>query len=120
VALSLSTLSSFAQLAPVKSGVYRWNDHPTKPGDRRESRRIVEGTSPNQIARPTACHRITNMFVLCRIITQAKSATDKGRSVTVDGLIAVTAGERTERRVTVTPRSARCAAHALLEIRRSD
>jgi len=46
-ALSLSTLSSLAQLAPVKSGVYRWNDHPTKPGDRRESRRIVEGTSPH-------------------------------------------------------------------------
>lgn len=35
------------QLEPVKSGVYKWADHPVKKGEDRESRKILEGTSPH-------------------------------------------------------------------------
>jgi quercetin dioxygenase-like cupin family protein len=45
--LTLNGLSGLAQLEQVESGVYRWNDHPAKPGDLRESRRFLEGTSPH-------------------------------------------------------------------------
>ncbi|TVZ17085.1 cupin domain-containing protein [Maribacter sp. MAR_2009_72] len=31
-------------LQPVKSGVYKWKDHPVKKGEMRESRKILEGT----------------------------------------------------------------------------
>lgn len=34
-------------LAPVKSGVYKWDDHPPKPGKLRESRKFLEGSSPH-------------------------------------------------------------------------
>lgn len=30
---------------PVKSGVYKWINHPVKPGELRESRNILEGSS---------------------------------------------------------------------------
>jgi (S)-ureidoglycine aminohydrolase len=43
--MSLSALSCLAQSAPVKSGAYRWADHPVKAGELRESRQILEGTS---------------------------------------------------------------------------
>lgn len=43
--LCLSSLPAFAQLQPVKSGVYRWADHPVKVSEDRESRKILEGTS---------------------------------------------------------------------------
>lgn len=44
----LSLLASCtAQLDPVRSGVYRWEDHPVKVGEDRESRKILEGTSPH-------------------------------------------------------------------------
>lgn len=44
--LFLCAISCRAQLRPVKSGVYRWADHPVKVGELRESRKILEGTSP--------------------------------------------------------------------------
>ncbi len=47
VTLCLGALPCLAQLAPVKSGVYRWSDHPAKAGESRESRRILEGSSPH-------------------------------------------------------------------------
>ncbi|MRI00594.1 cupin domain-containing protein [Kriegella sp. EG-1] len=34
-------------LEPVKSGVYKWDDYPVKFGKLRESRSIMEGTSPH-------------------------------------------------------------------------
>ena len=45
--LFLGALSCLAQLSPVESGVYRWSDHPVKAGELRETRRILEGTSPH-------------------------------------------------------------------------
>lgn len=45
--LTLNALVCSAQLTPVKSGVYRWQDVPAKTGDARESRRFLEGTSPH-------------------------------------------------------------------------
>lgn len=45
--LCLLSLSVFAQLKPVTSGVYRWADHPVKLSKDRESRKIFEGTSPH-------------------------------------------------------------------------
>lgn len=47
VALSFCALLSLAQLPPVKSGVYRWVEHPVKLSEDRESRKILEGTSPH-------------------------------------------------------------------------
>ncbi|MFX0555791.1 cupin domain-containing protein [Maribacter sp. CXY002] len=35
------------QHSPVISGVYKWENHPVKKGDMRESRKILEGTSPH-------------------------------------------------------------------------
>lgn len=35
------------QLEPVNSGVYKWADHPVKQGEMRESRKILEGSSPH-------------------------------------------------------------------------
>ncbi len=35
------------ELLPVKSGVYKWESLPVKKGDMRESRKILEGTSPH-------------------------------------------------------------------------
>ncbi|MCB0633693.1 MAG: cupin domain-containing protein [Saprospiraceae bacterium] len=45
--LCFSSLSIFAQLEAVKSGVYRWKDHPVRVSEDRESRKILEGTSPH-------------------------------------------------------------------------
>lgn len=45
--LSFFTFTTMAQLSPVKSGVYKWADHPVKYGELRETRRILEGTSPH-------------------------------------------------------------------------
>ncbi|MCB0533822.1 MAG: pectate lyase [Saprospiraceae bacterium] len=36
-----------ASLQPVSSGVYKWADHPVKTGELRESRKILEGSSPH-------------------------------------------------------------------------
>jgi len=47
LALFFCALLSHAQLSPVKSGVYRWIDHPVKVGEEGESRKILEGTSPH-------------------------------------------------------------------------
>jgi mannose-6-phosphate isomerase-like protein (cupin superfamily) len=44
--LHLIAISSFAQLKPVESGVIHWNDLPVKKTDKRESRKIAEGTTP--------------------------------------------------------------------------
>lgn len=43
----LSSLSSFAQLPSVSPGAYHWNDQAVKIGEDRESRKILEGTSPH-------------------------------------------------------------------------
>ncbi len=40
-------LNNMEQLQPVKSGVYKWADHPVKEGELRESRKILEGSSPH-------------------------------------------------------------------------
>lgn len=47
IALCLSSLSALSQLQPVKTGVYRWADHPVRKNEDRESRKILEGTSPH-------------------------------------------------------------------------
>lgn len=44
---SLITSTIMAQMKPVSSGVYKWKDHPVKQGEGRESRKIIEGTSPH-------------------------------------------------------------------------
>ncbi len=44
--LSLLTSCS-SQLVPVENGVYKWADHPVKKSEKRESRKIFEGTSPH-------------------------------------------------------------------------
>lgn len=41
------TLTTMGQLKPVPSGVYKWVDHPVEIGEDRESRKILEGTSPH-------------------------------------------------------------------------
>ena len=46
IALSFLTLFTFAQLQTVKSGVYRWADHPVKVNGDRESGVFLEGTAP--------------------------------------------------------------------------
>lgn len=38
-------MNSLAQLQPVASGVYRWNDLPVKKDGQRESRKLLEGTT---------------------------------------------------------------------------
>jgi mannose-6-phosphate isomerase-like protein (cupin superfamily) len=43
--LSIS-LPAAAQLQPVASGAYHWNDFPVKKDNQRESRKIAEGTTP--------------------------------------------------------------------------
>ena len=45
--LCFLSLVSCAQLQPVKSGAYHWADHPVKISEDRESRKILEGTSPH-------------------------------------------------------------------------
>ena len=47
ITLFLFVLFCHAQLASVKSGVYRWAEHPVKQSKDRESRKILEGTSPH-------------------------------------------------------------------------
>jgi len=39
------TMSSFAQLAPITSGVYHWAELPVKTEPQREGRKIAEGTT---------------------------------------------------------------------------
>jgi hypothetical protein len=43
--LLTTTMTSTAQLKPVPSGVYVWNDLPVKKEPQRESRKIAEGTT---------------------------------------------------------------------------
>ncbi|WP_191321938.1 cupin domain-containing protein [Algoriphagus aquimarinus] len=43
----LMTLPSFAQLQPVKSGVFHWNDLEAKSNGDRQGRAILEGVSPH-------------------------------------------------------------------------
>jgi len=43
--LCILGMTSFAQLAPVKSGAYHWADYPAKAGENRESRNFLDGTS---------------------------------------------------------------------------
>ena len=45
--LCFLTLATMAQMKNVNEGVYKWEDHPVKLGDLRESRKIIEGVSPH-------------------------------------------------------------------------
>lgn len=45
--LSVFVFATFAQLSPVKPGVYRWADHAVKVNIDRESGVFLEGTVPN-------------------------------------------------------------------------
>ena len=45
--LSVFTLATFAQFAPVKTGAYHWSDRPVKVNGDRESGVFLEGTAPN-------------------------------------------------------------------------
>ena len=45
--LLFSTQALQAQMKPVKSGIYRWNEHEVEAGSDRETRRILEGVSPH-------------------------------------------------------------------------
>ena len=44
--LQIVMLNSFAQLKPIGSGVFHWNELPVKKDAERESRKIAEGTTP--------------------------------------------------------------------------
>ena len=39
-------MNNFAQLQPITSGVFHWNNLPVKKDKERESRKIFEGTTP--------------------------------------------------------------------------
>ena len=41
------SITTMAQLKNISSGVYKWEDHPVKLGDLRESRKILEGVAPH-------------------------------------------------------------------------
>ncbi|MEB2786989.1 cupin domain-containing protein [Algoriphagus persicinus] len=43
----LMTLTAFAQLKPIKSGVFKWNDHEVITNEDRVGRPILEGVSPH-------------------------------------------------------------------------
>ena len=45
--LLLSAITMYAQLKPVKGGVYKWNELSVNKSEDRESRNILEGTSPH-------------------------------------------------------------------------
>ena len=45
IALSGITMSSYAQLQPITSAVYHWNDLPVKVDGQREGRKLLEGTT---------------------------------------------------------------------------
>ncbi len=45
ILLQTVIMTSFAQLQPITSGVYHWNDLPVKKEKERESRKILEGTT---------------------------------------------------------------------------
>ncbi|HEY3403755.1 MAG TPA: cupin domain-containing protein [Ohtaekwangia sp.] len=45
ITILISSLTTMAQLQPVKSGVYSWAKLPVKAGEDRESRQLMEGTS---------------------------------------------------------------------------
>ena len=47
IILCLMTFSTFAQLQPIPSGVYKWSSMPVKTDPDRETRSIMEGTSPH-------------------------------------------------------------------------
>jgi len=47
--LAMCTFSSNAQMKTIESGVYKWKDHPVEKNENRESRKILEGTSPHFI-----------------------------------------------------------------------
>src|SRR5262245_4046919 len=43
--LLLINMNATAQLPPIPSGVYHWNEWPVKKEEQRESRKIAEGTT---------------------------------------------------------------------------
>ena len=46
ILLQTILMDNFAQLQPITSGVFHWNDLPVKKDKERESRKIFEGTTP--------------------------------------------------------------------------
>ena len=87
------SLSTMAQLKPVNSGVYKWADHPVTVSEDRESRKILEGTSPHldylEIhattqfpgAKPSAAHANDDIEE-CTIVKEGQmKVTIEGRSV---------------------------------------
>jgi mannose-6-phosphate isomerase-like protein (cupin superfamily) len=46
ILLQTILMNNFAQLKPITSGVFHWNDLPVKKDNQREGRKIFEGTTP--------------------------------------------------------------------------
>lgn len=44
--LSIIVMDTFAQLQPIRSGVFHWDSLPVKKDNQREGRKIAEGTTP--------------------------------------------------------------------------
>jgi mannose-6-phosphate isomerase-like protein (cupin superfamily) len=42
----IMAMNTFAQLQPIESGVFKWNNLPVKKEAQRESRKLAEGTTP--------------------------------------------------------------------------
>jgi len=85
-------INNMEQLEPVKSGVYKWADHPVKKGELRESRKILEGSSPHFSylrihattqfpgAKPSTAHA-NEEFEECIIVKEGRmKATIEGKS----------------------------------------
>src|SRR5258706_12513253 len=45
ILLQIIVTNSFAQLQPITSGVYHWNELPVKKDKQRENRKIAEGST---------------------------------------------------------------------------
>jgi quercetin dioxygenase-like cupin family protein len=95
MALFFCALTFHAKLVSVKPGVYRWVDHPVKISDDRESREILEGTSPHfeylEIhattqypgAKPSTEHANEDIEECIIVKEGAMEATIEGRSQTL-------------------------------------
>ena len=92
VLLYLLSLSAFAQPQPVSTGAYHWNDFPSKKSEDRESKKILEGTSPHfefvrihattqyANAKPSPSHATKDMEQLIIVKEGTVKATIEGKS----------------------------------------